>query len=54
MKTFLSVLTLALAICLTGPVFAGNNVTTAKTWADCHKAGGVWNVKTNTCSGKKI
>ena len=54
MKTFLSILALALAIGLTGLVFAGNNVTTAKTWADCHKAGGVWNAKTNTCSGKKI
>jgi hypothetical protein len=28
-------------------------VTTAKTYADCHKAGGVWNAKTNTVLRKK-
>src|ERR1700687_6088102 len=53
MKTFILILTLALAIGLTGPVFAGD-VTTAKTQVDCQKAGGMWDAKTNTCSGKKM
>ncbi|MGA8689491.1 MAG: hypothetical protein WB662_06165 [Methyloceanibacter sp.] len=53
MKTFISILALALAIGLTGPVFAGD-VTAAKTAADCHKAGGLWDAKTNMCAAKKM
>jgi hypothetical protein len=53
MRTFISILTLALTIGLTGPVFAGD-ATAAKTMADCHKAGGMWDAKTNTCSAKKM
>ena len=53
MRTFISILTLALAIGLTGSAFAGD-VTTAKTSADCHKAGGMWDAKTSTCSAKKM
>ena len=53
MKTLISILTLALAIGLTGPVLAGD-VTAAKTAADCAKAGGVWDAATNTCSEKKM
>jgi hypothetical protein len=53
MKSFISILTLALAIGLTGPAFAAD-VTAAKTKADCHKAGGMWDAKTSTCSAKKM
>ena len=53
MKTFISILTLALAIGLTGPVLAGD-VTAAKTEADCAKAGGMWNATTKMCEEKKM
>ena len=42
MKTLVSSLAVALALSFTGPAFAGD-VTTAKTAADCAKAGGIWN-----------
>ena len=45
MKTFISILTLALAIGLTCPVLAGD-VKAAKTEADCAKAGGTWDAAT--------
>ncbi len=51
MKTFISMFALALALAFTGPAFAGD-VTTAKTQADCEKAGGVWDAATNKCSAK--
>ena len=41
MKTLASTLALALALAFAGPAFAGD-VTTAKTQADCEKAGGTW------------
>ncbi|MGA8688548.1 MAG: hypothetical protein WB662_01230 [Methyloceanibacter sp.] len=53
MKSFISLLGLALVIGLTGPAFAAD-VKTAKTAADCQKAGGMWDAKTNTCSAKKM
>ena len=53
MKTVVSILAVGLALAFTGPAFAGN-VTTAKTAADCAKAGGTWDAKTNTCSAKKM
>jgi hypothetical protein len=53
MKTLVSALAVTLAIAFTGPAFAGN-VTTAKTLADCQKAGGMWDAKTNTCAAKKM
>jgi hypothetical protein len=53
MKSIISALAVALALAFTGPAFAGD-VTTAKTSADCHKAGGTWDAKTNTCSAKKM
>jgi hypothetical protein len=53
MKPLVSVLAMALALAFTGPAFAGD-VTTAKTKADCHKAGGMWDAKMNTCSAKKM
>jgi hypothetical protein len=48
MKTLISMFAVALALAFTGPVFAGD-VTTAKTPADCAKAGGIWNVARNAC-----
>jgi hypothetical protein len=42
-----------LALAFTGPAFAGD-VTAAKNKADCHKAGGMWDAKTSTCSAKKM
>jgi len=53
MKTLVSSLAVALALSFTGPAFAGD-VTTAKTAADCAKAGGIWNAATNTCAAKKM
>jgi hypothetical protein len=53
MKTLISMFAVALALAFTGPAFAGD-VTTAKTAADCAKAGGVWNAATNTCAAKKM
>ena len=53
MKSLISVLAMALALAFAGPAFAGD-VTTAKTKADCQKAGGMWDAKTNTCSAKKM
>jgi hypothetical protein len=53
MKTLISIFALALALAFTGPAFAGD-VTTAKTQADCEKAGGVWDAATSKCSEKKM
>ena len=53
MKTLISMITLALALAFTGPAFAGD-VTTAKTQADCEKAGGVWDAATSKCGEKKM
>jgi hypothetical protein len=53
MKTLISTLAVALALAFTGPAFAGD-VTTAKTAADCEKAGGMWDAKTNVCTEKKM
>ena len=53
MKKLVSTFALALALAFTGPAFAGD-VTTAKTEADCQKAGGMWDAKTNMCSEKKM
>jgi len=53
MKALVSILALSLAVAFTAPAFAGD-VTAAKTKADCHKAGGMWDAKTKTCSAKKM
>ena len=53
MKTMISMFALALAIAFAAPAFAGD-VTTAKTAADCAKAGGMWDAKTNKCTAKKM
>jgi hypothetical protein len=52
MKSLISVFAVALALAFTGPAFAGN-VAAAKTKADCHKAGGVWDANARTCMEKK-
>ena len=51
MKSFISILAVTFAVAFTGPAFAGY-ITAAKTEADCLKAGGIWDVSTNTCSGR--
>jgi hypothetical protein len=53
MKTLVSTFALALALAFTGPAFAGD-VTTAKTEADCQKAGGTWDATTKACAEKKM
>jgi hypothetical protein len=53
MKGLISMLALAVALAFTGSALAAD-VTTAKTKADCHKAGGMWDAKTSTCSAKKM
>jgi hypothetical protein len=45
------VVALGLAFAFTAPAFAAD-VTTAKTKADCTKAGGVWDAKAKTCKAK--
>ena len=54
MKTLVSIFAVALALAFTGPAFAAGDVTAAKTKADCHKAGGMWDAKTSACSAKKM
>ena len=53
MKALISMLAVALALAFAAPAFA-QDVTAAKTAADCAKAGGVWDAATNTCSEKKM
>ena len=54
MKTIFSILALALALGFTGPAFAGDDVTKAKTEADCTKAGGTWDADAKACSKKEM
>jgi hypothetical protein len=49
MRTIAYALALALGVAFSA--FAAD-VTTAKTKADCDKAGGVWDAATNTCKSK--
>jgi hypothetical protein len=51
MRTIAYGLTLALAVAFATSAFAAD-VTTAKTKADCDKAGGVWDATTSTCKSK--
>ena len=53
MKGLISILALAIGLAFTLPAFAGD-VATAKTEADCKKAGGMWDAATNTCAEKKM
>ena len=52
MKILIPTFAVALALAFTAPAFAGD-VTTAKTEADCQKAGGMWDSKMNMCMEKK-
>jgi hypothetical protein len=55
MKTLTSIVVLAVALAFSGPAFAGaGDVKSAKTEADCVKAGGVWNATTKLCEEKKM
>jgi hypothetical protein len=49
----ISMLALAVALAFIGSALAAD-VMTAKTKSDCHKAGGMWDAKTSTCSAKKM
>ena len=51
MQPLVSIFAMALALAFTGPAFAGD-VTTAKTQADCEKAGGMWDAANSKCSKK--
>lgn len=51
MRTIAYTLALALGVAFATSAFAGD-VSTAKTKADCDKAGGIWNASTNTCKSK--
>ena len=53
MKALISMIAVAFALAFVGPAFA-QEVKTAKTAADCAKAGGMWDAATNTCSEKKM
>jgi hypothetical protein len=53
MKGLISMLALAVALAFTGSALAAD-LTTAKTKADCHKAGGMRDAKTSVCSAKKM
>ena len=50
-RLLLAFITLAAAIALTAPAFAG--LKDAKNKAECEKAGGVWVEKDNKCGVKK-
>ncbi len=53
MKALTSIFVVAVALIVTGPAFAGD-VTTAKTEADCQKAGGMWDADMKMCHEKKM
>ena len=50
-KVVAAVIAIGLAVAFTAPTFAAD-VTTAKTKADCTKAGGIWDAKGKTCKPK--
>ena len=50
-KLLSMIVALGLAFAFTAPAFAAD-VTTAKTKADCTKAGGVWDAKAKKCGPK--
>jgi hypothetical protein len=50
-KVVAAVVALGLAMAFTAPTFAAD-VTTAKTKADCTKAGGTWDAKAKKCGPK--
>ena len=56
MKMLVSALALTIALAFTGIAFAEDVISedaiTAKTQADCDKAGGMWDAEANLCSPK--
>ena len=52
MRTITYALALVLGLVFSVSAFAAD-VTTAKTKADCDKAGGMWDATTNTCAAKQ-
>ena len=52
MRTIAYALALALGVAFATSAFA-QDVSTAKTKADCDKAGGMWDAATNTCTAKQ-
>jgi phosphate-selective porin len=48
MKTITYIVALVLGLAFSATAFAAD-VTTAKTKAECHKAGGTWDVTAKTC-----
>ena len=50
-RLFLALVTLAVATAFTAPTFA--DILSAKTKAECEKAGGVWMDKEKKCGAKK-
>ena len=50
-KLLSTIVALGFALAIAASAFAAD-VTTAKTKADCDKAGGVWDASTNTCKSK--
>jgi hypothetical protein len=51
MKALVLILVIAVALAFTGPAFAGN-LASAKTAADCARAGGVWDAKPTSAQRK--
>jgi hypothetical protein len=54
MKSFISILTLALAIGLTGSAFAADCAGQTSKGACAKQAGCMWDAKAKTCSAKKM
>ncbi len=52
MKALISMVAIALALAVTGPAFAGEDVTKATDKASCDKAGGVWDDAAKKCAAK--
>jgi hypothetical protein len=55
MKTIVSALALTIALAFSGTAFAEDviqDAITAKTQADCDKAGGMWDADANLCSSE--
>ena len=52
MKALISMVAITLALAVTGPAFAGEDVTKATDKASCDKAGGVWDDAAKKCAAK--
>jgi hypothetical protein len=52
MKALISTVAIALALAVTGPAFAQDDVTKATDKASCDKAGGMWDDAAKKCSKK--